>query len=286
MSCASARLLPLDRGLLAGGGQLGGGPHRVVRLRGNSHAASKSVSRGASAPVPPPDPPLIDFADLLGRECGVRQDTRMEPRKSASRHPWHSPRRAGDAERRHRAGLGHAYGDLRTLAGNRPRGAGARGRSAWWPFRLRQVDPAGADLRPARARVPGRSRSGAERPRSASPAAPTCPSATCSSPGTRRSTTRRWRCATAASAAARRGAQAAALFERFGLGGFERPAPGRALGRDAPARRLPAHPDRRQAGAGARRAVRLARRDHPRGDAGVAGRGAAARPAHRRPRHP
>ena len=61
---------------------------------------------------------------------------------------------------------------------------------------------------------------------------------------------------------------------------------GRALRRNAPARRLPPHPRLRQAGAGARRAVRLARRDHPRRDAGVAGGGAGGGPAHRHPRHP
>ena len=42
--------LALDRALLAGGGQLGSGPHRVVGLRGNSHVASKSVGGRASAP--------------------------------------------------------------------------------------------------------------------------------------------------------------------------------------------------------------------------------------------
>ena len=90
----------------------------------------------------------------------------------------------------------------------RPRGRGARGRRPGRALRLRQVDPAGADLRPARAeRRGGRRRRREPRGASASPAAPTCPSATCCCPGTRRSTTRRWRCATAASARPRRGAR-------------------------------------------------------------------------------
>ena len=46
-------------------------------------------------------------------------------------------------------------------------------------------------------------------------------------------------------------------------------ATGRALRRDAAAGRLPTHPDRRQAGPGAGRALRRPRRDHPRRDAGA-----------------
>ena len=69
--------------------------------------------------------------------------------------------------------------------------------------------------------------------------------------------------------------QAGALFERFGLAGFEGTPPAELSGGHAPAGRLPAHARRRQAGAGARRAVRLARRDHPGRDAAVAGGGAA-----------
>ena len=86
----------------------------------------------------------------------------------------------------------------------------------------------------------------------------------------RRSTTPRSRCATAAPRAPRRAPRPAPLFERFGLAGFEDARPARALRRDAPAGRLPAHAAGRQAGAAAGRAVRLARRDHPRRDAGVA----------------
>ena len=67
-------------------------------------------------------------------------------------------------------------------------------------------------------------------------------------------------------------ARALALFERFGLAGVRPRAAVRAVRRDAPARRLRAHAARRQAGPAARRAVRLARLDHPRRAAGVAGR--------------
>ena len=76
------------------------------------------------------------------------------------------------------------------------------------------------------------------------------------------------------------------LFERFGLAGFERARPVRALRRHETADRFPSHAARRQTGAAARRAVRLARRDHARRDAGVAGRGARRRVTHHDPRHP
>src|SRR5579875_1260452 len=59
-----------------------------------------------------------------------------------------------------------------------------------------------------------------------------------------------------------------------------------ALGRDAPARLVRALAARRQGRARARRAVRLARCDHPRGGPGVAGGGARRRAAHGRARHP
>ena len=94
-----------------------------------------------------------------------------------------------------------------------------------------------------------------------------------------------WPCATAASRRGARAGRGGATVRALRPGGLRARAPGRALGRHAPAGRLPAHPARRQAGAAARRAVRLARRDHPRRDAGLAGRRARRRPAHRRPRH-
>ena len=85
-----------------------------------------------------------------------------------------------------------------------------------------------------------------------------------------------------------RGARARAepLFERFGLAEFERTRPAGLSGRDAPARGLPPHAAARPAGAAARRAVRLARLDHPRLHAAVARRRAAGRAAHRAARDP
>src|SRR5262245_29560219 len=59
----------------------------------------------------------------------------------------------------------------------------------------------------------------------------------------------------------------------------------RALRGHEAADRVPAHPARRQAGAAARRALRLARRDHPGRDAGVAGPGAGRRVTHHDPGH-
>ena len=139
---------------------------------------------------------------------------------------------------------------------------------------LRQVHPARArrgPREPAAARSPWRAASAA---RAACRAAPTCPSATCCFPGCsaidnaalgaaqpRRSKRARAR------AGPRRCSSASGLPASAD-------AAGRALGRDAPAGRVPAHAARRQAGAAARRALRRARRDHPRRDAGVACRGA------------
>src|SRR3954469_2664477 len=60
----------------------------------------------------------------------------------------------------------------------------------------------------------------------------------------------------------------------------------RAVRRDAPAGRVPAHAARGPARAPARRAVRCARLDHAGADAGVAGRGARGRAAHARARDP
>ena len=170
-------------------------------------------------------------------------------------------------------GVGHSYGELRTIERLDLEVAahgvlGLVGPSGCGKSTLLELI---AGLRePERRGDRGRRRG--RRPASGSRAAPTCRSATCCCPGSRRSTTRRWPCATAASGGPRRGARAGELFERFGLAGLRAGPAGRALGRDAPAGRLPAHPDRRQAGAAARRALRLARRDHPGRDAGVAGR--------------
>ena len=88
---------------------------------------------------------------------------------------------------------------------------------------------------------------------------------------------RRWRCGSPVSRAAEARARAGEHFERLGLSGFEAVAPGRALRRHAPAGRLPAHADGGPARPAARRALRLARRDHPGGDAVLARRSARAR---------
>ncbi len=134
----------------------------------------------------------------------------------------------------------------------------------------------------ARAAWADRSRSRAPAsPARASRAAPTCPSATCSCPGSRPSTTPRSRRATGAQSKRASREEALPLFSRFGLAEFADADAGRALGRHAPARRLPADAPRGQAGSPARRAVRRARRDHPRRDAGVAGGRAPRRAAHR-----
>ena len=61
-------------------------------------------------------------------------------------------------------------------------------------------------------------------------------------------------------------------FAAFGLEGFERARPARAVGRDAPARRLPAHAAGRAARAVPGRAVRGARRAHAAADAALARR--------------
>src|SRR5215204_6055576 len=73
-------------------------------------------------------------------------------------------------------------------------------------------------------------------------------------------------------------------FAAFGLEGFER-APGRAVGRDAAARRVPPHAARGAAGALPRRAVRRARRAHAAADAALARGRARARAADGAARH-
>ena len=230
---------------------------------------------------------LIDFPDLLGQERGVRQDTKDVARNSGisncrrARLPA-SSLPAGVSIR----GLGHSYGELRTIERLDLEVAGARGARPGRPLRLRQVDPAGADLRPAGAERRGDRGRRRERRRRRLSRCAYMPQRDLLLPWYRRSTTRPWRCATAASARARRGAEAGGAVRALRPRRLRAAAAGRALGRDAPARRLPAHPGRRQAAAGPRRALRRARRDHPGGDAGVAGRRPARRPAHRRPRHP
>src|SRR5215213_8783166 len=231
-----------------------------------------------SAPMPKPKmtiagsmPPchphlvLLDFPDHFGWEYGLRQDT------SDERLDW------------------RGFALLRRPAhdrGARPRGRAAGRRRLGRPLRLRQVDLAGADLRLAGTRGRedlgrrrDRRRRASRRLRLHAPARP-APAlvlgdrqrgagAAQSRPGPR-------------GGAARRGRAVRPLRPRRlrdeGAGG--------ALRRDAPAGRLLAHAGLRQAGAGARRALRRARRDHAGGDAGVAGGGAARRPPHRRPRHP
>ena len=157
----------------------------------------------------------------------------------------------------------------------RPRGRRRRGRRPRRAVGVRQVDPARADRRPARAERRH------DRGRRRAPA-PTERLARCVYMP-QRDLLLPWLSAldNAALAPRNRGAsradargRAAPLFERFGLAGFEASRPERALRRHAPAGRLPAHAAGAQAGAAARRAVRLARRDLPRRDAGVARRGA------------
>jgi NitT/TauT family transport system ATP-binding protein len=65
----------------------------------------------------PPHGLLIDFPDLLGQECGVRQDTRMNAEtarlgaSAAPSLPAHAPGEALSI-----SGLEHAYGELETIA--------------------------------------------------------------------------------------------------------------------------------------------------------------------------
>src|SRR5881392_2743377 len=60
----------------------------------------------------------FDFPDLLGQECGVRQDTRMEPESQGSQTvEAPPPRQPAPADAVVLRGVGHAYGELRTLDG-------------------------------------------------------------------------------------------------------------------------------------------------------------------------
>src|SRR4051794_37662941 len=58
----------------------------------------------------------FDFPDLLGQECGVRQDTRMKPESPGSQ-TMAAPVPAAPADAISLRGVGHSYGDLQTLAG-------------------------------------------------------------------------------------------------------------------------------------------------------------------------
>jgi len=65
-----------------------------------------------------PHDPDLDFPDLLGQKCGVRQDTRMSPQDGKTRTVDPAPLRAdttGDGILLR--SVGHAYGELQTLAG-------------------------------------------------------------------------------------------------------------------------------------------------------------------------
>ena len=180
-------------------------------------------------------------------------------------------------------GLGHRFGELEVLAGLELEVGATRAGRRRRAVRLRQVDPARAGRRPARADSRARSRSTARRPpRPGSPAASTCLSATCCCPGCRAidnaALAPRNRGASRADARARGGAAVRALRARR----LRARASGRAVRRNAPAGRVPAHAAGPQAGAAAGRAVRFARRDLPRRDAGVARRGAGRRARARR----
>ena len=170
-------------------------------------------------------------------------------------------------------GLGHRFGELEVLERvdlERRRGevVGARR-----PLRLRQVDPAGADRRPARAdrRAVARRRARSQ-PRSASRRCVYMPQRDLLLPWLVGDRQRR-----AGAAQPRRHARRGRASRRGPCSPASASAGSRTRGRrelsgrHAPARRLPAHAAGGQAGAAARRAVRLARRDHPGRDAGVAG---------------
>ena len=196
------------------------------------------------------------------------------------------PRRAPRAPRVEIRGLAHAFGALRVIERLDLARAGRRGARHRRPLGLRQVDAARAGQRPARA--PGRhdrgrgSRLARRAPRPLRVHAPARPPAAVAAGDRQRGAG-----AAEPGRLARRGAPGRPPAVRaLRAGGLRALAPRRALRRHAAADRLPAHAARRQARAAARRALRVAGRDHPRRDAGVAGEGAGHRVADRDPGHP
>src|SRR5215813_12885727 len=72
-------------------------------------AGSMLCSRG-------PHRPDFDFSDLLGQECGVRQDTRIKPETGKSQTVDPPPRPADTTgEAILLRGVEHSYGELQTL---------------------------------------------------------------------------------------------------------------------------------------------------------------------------
>ena len=168
------------------------------------------------------------------------------------------------------------------------RGAGRQLHGGHRAERLRQVDAAAADRRPAARRMAARSRSAAIRagrpePVTAGWASPSSSRASCH--GCRRSTTWRcrWRCM--ATPPAERNARAHDALARVGLADAAELAAARAVRRHGAARRPGPGPDQRPAGAAAGRAVLGARRADPRGVRHRAPGALAGAAAHRDPGH-
>ncbi len=154
--------------------------------------------------------------------------------------------------------------------GHRPRAARQRGDRLRGPIRVRQVDAARARGGP----------SGARRGRDPAPArrlhAPARPAAAVAGRARQRGARARM-----PGRRARRGAPAGGAAVRALRADRLRACPARrAVGRDAPAGRVPAHPAPGTARAAARRALRRPRRDHESGPARVAGGGAGRGSAH------